>query len=345
MRAPERLWPLLEMGVVTDVIRPLMSGKEADVFLVDVRGEWAVAKVYKEADRRSFKHRAAYTEGRNSRNTRSQRAMAKGSRFGREEVEAAWRNAEVDAIYKLEAAGVAVPRPYSFVEGVLVMELIRGFDGGPAPRLVDVELSKGEAEEIFHILIREVVKMLCAGVVHGDLSDFNVLLPPYGPVIIDFPQAVDPATNNNARKLLVRDVKNLTSFLGRFAPGLKKTRYGEEMWALYERAELAPDTRLTGRFKGSDRSADTSSLLAEIEAVEREARARREALGLPPPRRRATGRADAPAPKPIGARAEPRDDGGKKKRRRKKKPSDTPRPPAQTGGISNDELDALLSED
>jgi len=273
----------MDLGVVDEVIRPLMSGKEAEVFLVRKQDHLRVAKIYKDAARRSFKHRAEYTEGRKVRNTRQARAMAKSSRYGREQTEAAWRTAEVDAIYKLQAAGVRVPEPFDYVEGVLVMELIRGQDGGPAPRLVDVDLHPNEALDMFHVLLREVVKMLCAGVVHGDLSDFNVLLGPEGPVIIDFPQAVDPAHNNNARKLLVRDVKNLTSFFGRHTRKLRGTRYGDEMWSLYESNKLRPETKLTGWFKGSDRKADTSSLLDEIAAIERDVRKRREALGIAMP--------------------------------------------------------------
>jgi RIO kinase 1 len=300
MRTPERLVPLIDQGVIEEVLRPLMSGKEAAVYLVVAEGKICVAKVYKEAQDRSFKNRADYIEGRNQRNSRSQRAMQKRSKFGREEIEAAWRSAEVDAIYRLRDAGVRVPEPYAFVDGVLVMELITGPDGEPAPRLVDLTLTAEEATELFQQVLREVVRMLCAGIVHGDLSDFNVLLGVDGPVVIDFPQAVDPATNLSARKLLVRDVQNLTSFLARHAPDLKKTKYGEEMWQLYERNELHPESKLTGRFKGDDRKADTRSLLQEIEEVEREAMKRREALGLPPMRpARQPILPSGPPPKPI----------------------------------------------
>ncbi len=284
MRVPSRLEPLVDQGVIDEVLRPLMSGKEAEVFLVLAGGEQRVAKIYKEAENRSFKQRAEYTEGRRTRNSRGERAMASRSAFGREQEEEAWRTAEVDAIYRLREAGVRVPEPYDFVDGVLVMELISTEDGEPAPRLVDMTFTPAEAKAVFNTLLREVVKMLCAGLVHGDLSDFNVLIGPEGPVIIDFPQAVDPARNNNARKLLVRDVRNLQSFLARYAPDLKQMKYGEEMWALYENNALMPDTVLTGRFKGSDRKADTRSVLDEIADSIREERARREALGLPPPR-------------------------------------------------------------
>ena len=247
MRAQERLEVLMEQGAIQEIIRPLMSGKEAEVYLVLSDDEIRVAKIYKTANNRSFKHRAEYTEGRKVRNSRSQRAMGSRSRFGKEQEEAAWRNAEVDVIYRLAAAGVRVPEPYVFIDGVLVMELIQDFDGEPAPRLCDVELAPDEAMAVFKTLLKDVVRMLCAGVVHGDLSDFNVLMSPEGPVIIDFPQAVDPAHNRNAQKLLIRDVKNLTSFLSRWAPSLKKTRYAEEMWALYEKNDLDPETEQIGR--------------------------------------------------------------------------------------------------
>ena len=285
MKVPERLEPLLDYGVIQEVLRPLMSGKEAEVFLVRADGEERVAKVYKDAQIRSFQHRAEYTEGRRVRSSRQQRAMDKGSRFGRSVTEDAWRSAEVDAIQLLRGAGVRVPEPHAFTEGVLVMELVKDADGAPAPRLVDTWFSPEEASEVFHLLVREVVKMLCAGVIHADLSDFNVLMAADGPVIIDFPQAVDPARNQSARKLLLRDVKNLTSFLGRFAPKLRRTRYGPEMWDLYERNLLEPDTELTGRFEPKRKKAEVTSLLEDILELEREAKERREALGLPPPRR------------------------------------------------------------
>lgn len=275
MRIPERLIPLVDAGVLQDVLRPLMSGKEAAVYLVEAQDELRVAKVYKEAHERSFQHRSDYTEGRRVKNTREQRAMDKRSRYGRERMEAAWHSAEVDAIYRLRAAGVRVPEPFDFVDGVLVMELVCGADGGPAPRLVDVDLEQHEALALMQILLREVVKMLCAGVVHGDLSDFNVLIGPEGPVIIDFPQWVDPAHNRNARKLLIRDVDNLTQFLSRFAPQLAQTRYGPELWDLYESGRLQPDTPLTGRWTPPSRRADVNSVLDEIQAAVWEERRRR----------------------------------------------------------------------
>jgi len=341
VRVPEALIPLLDQGVISEVVRPLMSGKEADVFLVVSEGERCVAKIYKEADKRSFKHRSEYTEGRRVRNSRQQRAMNKRSKYGRREVEAAWRAAEVDIIYRLAAAGVRVPEPYAFVEGVLVMELIAGPDGEPAPRLVDAELYEDEAWDLFHRVLREVVRMLCAGVVHGDLSDFNVLLDEHGPVVIDFPQSVDPAHNRNARKLLIRDVDNLTQFLARHSPKLKKKRYGEEIWALYEAGELTPDTPLTGRKPKPKAKADMGSLMAEIEAMQEESRRRREALGLPP-------RRPARVPKPA-LTPEPEPAAPKKKRRRRKKKSSASAPRPRRAALAEPEsfesaldLDAFL---
>ena len=281
MSLPKPLTELLDLGVIQEVIRPLQAGKEAQIFLVMSQDEIRVAKVYKEAMQRSFKHRSDYTEGRRVRNSRQQRAMNKNSRYGRQENEAAWRSAEVDCLYKAFEAGVRVPTPYEFVESVLIMELIGNGNGAPAPRLSDLSWSPKDAEALLEHLVQEVVRMLCGGGVHGDLSDFNILVDQKGPVIIDFPQAVDPAVNRQAKRLLFRDVTNLTNFLGRFAPHLRKRRYGPEMWALYERGELKPDTRLTGRFKRSTRKTDTRSVLEEIQFAAREAAAQQEARGGP----------------------------------------------------------------
>lgn len=275
MRTPERLAPLVDVGVIQAVVRPLMSGKEAAVYLVEAGDLLQVAKVYKEANERSFHQRADYTEGRRVRDSRQTRAMGKRSRFGREAVEAAWRTAEVDAIYKLRTANVRVPEPFAFIDGVLIMELIVGGDGLPAPRLADVSLEPDEARAMMGILLREVIKMLCAGVVHGDLSDFNVLISDDGPVIIDFPQWVDPAQNRNGRKLLVRDVDNLTSFLARFAPELAELRFGPEMWAMYEEGKLRPDSKLTGRWRAPQQRVEIGAVVGEIRAVDAEERQRR----------------------------------------------------------------------
>ena len=275
MKVPEGLETLLDYGVIQQVIRPLMSGKEAQVYVVVAGGEECVAKVYKESDQRTFRHRADYTEGRRTRNTRDQRAMAKRTRHGRKQDEAAWRSTEVDMIHRLKDAGVRVPEPINFVDGVLVMELVKDATGAAAPRLGDLEFSAEEAKEIYHGLIRETVKMLCAGVIHGDLSDFNVLMGADGPVVIDFPQAVDPTQNRNAEKLLLRDVENLHRFLARFAPGERRRAYGEEIWALYQANRLDTKTPLSGEHRAPSGKVDTSEVTALIQDADRDERRRR----------------------------------------------------------------------
>jgi RIO kinase 1 len=280
MRIPDSLVALVDEGIVEQVLRPLMSGKEAQVYLLRAGSTERVAKVYKGSQDRTFRQRAEYTEGRAVRNTRDQRALAKRSRYGREQDEAAWRSSEVDVIYRLHAAGVRVPTPYQFIDGVLIMELITDADGNPAPRLGDVQLERESAVQIYEELLRYVVQMLCTGVVHGDLSEFNVLLGPDGPVIIDFPQAVNASSNQNARKLLLRDVANLHRFVSRFAPDLRPLPYAEEMWALYQRGELTPDVRLTGRYRAAENKVDTAGLLGLVEEAERDERRRRASLGL-----------------------------------------------------------------
>jgi RIO kinase 1 len=274
MKVPEGLATLLDYGVIQQVIRPLMSGKEAQVYVVVAGGEECVAKVYKESDQRTFRHRSDYTEGRRTRNTRDQRAMAKRTRHGRKQDEAAWRSTEVDMIHRLRDAGVRVPEPINFVDGVLVMELVKDAAGSAAPRLGDLEFSAAEAKEIYHELLGETIKMLCAGVIHGDLSEFNVLMGAEGPVVIDFPQAVDPTQNRNAEKLLLRDVGNLHRFLARFAPSEPHRRYGEEIWALYQANRLHPKTSLTGRHEAPKGRVDTSEVTALIQDADREARRR-----------------------------------------------------------------------
>ena len=278
MRHSNGLATLLDNGLITDVVRPLLSGKEAQVYLVISDGEERVAKVYKDATERSFKKRAVYTEGRRGRNSRDRRAMAKGSRHGRAKDEAAWRSAEVDMIYRLRDAGVRVPTPYHFDDGVLVMELVQDEDGEPAPRLGEVDMDAATAELIFDQLIREVVKMLCAGVVHGDLSDFNVLMAADGPVVIDFPQSMDAAGNQSARKILIRDVANLNNFLLGFGPTKRPLFHAQEMWALYARGELLPDTPLTGTYSAAANDVDLQALLVELEEDERDELRRRGGL-------------------------------------------------------------------
>ena len=278
MKIPKRLEPLVEDGLIDEVIRPLMSGKEAAVFLVRCGSEIRCAKVYKEAAKRSFKQAVLYQEGRKVRNSRRSRAMEKGSKFGRDQQEEAWQNAEVDALYKLDAAGVRVPKPYGCFEGVLLMELVTDDEGGVAPRLNDVSMDAEQAREDHAVVMHYVKLMLCAGLVHGDLSEFNVLVDAYGPVIIDLPQAVDAAANNNARSMLERDINNMTQYYGQYAPDLLDTRYAKEMWALYEDGELTPDTELTGHFEEDEASADVDSVVQEIKAVMEEDRERRERL-------------------------------------------------------------------
>jgi len=262
-------------GLIDEVIRPLKSGKEAAVYVVRCDGAIRCAKVYKEAKRRGFHKQALYREGRKVRNSRQARAMDKGSRFGRQQQEEVWQNVEVDALYRLAAIGVRVPRPHNYVEGVLLMELVTDADGDPAPRLDDLELTQEQALEYHEHLIRDVVKMLCNGLIHGDLSEFNILVDAQGPVIIDLPQAVDAAANNNAARMLQRDVDNLAAYFGRFAPQLLGTSYGKEIWHLYESGHLSPEIRLTGHFKGSNREADVDGVLREIEDAREEAVRRR----------------------------------------------------------------------
>ena len=267
MKTPNRIVPLVEDGIVDRVIRQLMSGKEATVYIVQCGDDIRCAKVYKEVNQRSFHQAVNYTEGRREKNSRKARAMEKGTRFGRKEQEAAWQNTEVDALYKLGAAGVRVPRACGFYEGVLLMELLTDADGAPAPRLNDLALSEQQARAFHAMLIKQVVLMLCAGVVHGDLSEFNILVDSDGPVIIDLPQAVDAAANNNASRILGRDVANLANYFGQFAPDLLTTQYGKEIWALYQSGELTPDTPLTGHVASDGRIADVRAVMQEITAA------------------------------------------------------------------------------
>jgi len=274
MKVPKRLQPLVEDGLIDEVISQLMSGKEATVYVVRCGSDIRCAKVYKEANKRSFKKASQYQEGRKTRNSRRNRAMAKGSKFGREEQEQTWQTAEVDALYRLANAGVRVPEPYGCIDGVLLMELITDGEGYVAPRLGDVEMSAEQALEDHSVMMQYVIKMLCAGLVHGDLSEFNVLVDDAGPVIIDLPQAVDAAGNNHAQRMLARDVDNISQYYGHFAPALKSSQYAQEIWAIYENGDLTPDTELTGLFKADEQAADVDTVLQEIKAAWEEEQAR-----------------------------------------------------------------------
>ncbi len=265
MRIPHRLQPLVEEGLIDTVVRQLMSGKEAMVFVVRLGEETLCAKVYKEATHRSFRQAVDYTENRKVKNSRKARAMAKGTKFGKQAIEAAWQSAEVDALYRLAAAGVRVPTPYNYAEGVLLMELVTDAEGDAAPRLNDVAFSEDDALAHHATLLREVVRMLCAGVVHGDLSEFNILLASDGPIIIDLPQAVDAAGNNHAAHMLLRDVANLRAFFGQFAPALKTTRYGEEIWQLYQHGALTVEAPLTGLYQLQQGAVDLTAVMREVE--------------------------------------------------------------------------------
>ncbi len=276
MKTPKRIQPLVDDGVVDEVLSQLMSGKEATVYVVRCGDEIRCAKVYKEAAKRSFKQAVQYQEGRKSKNSRRQRAMEKGSKYGRKQQEESWHNAEVDALYRCADAGIRVPTPYGCFDGVLLMELVTYDDGDVAPRLNDVSMSEEQALEDHATVINDVKRMLVAGLVHGDLSEFNVLVDDYGPVIIDLPQAVDAAANNHAFSMLERDVRNMTEYYGQYAPQLLKTNYAKEMWALYEDGNLTADTILTGLYEESTESADVDSVMDEIRAVLAEERKRKE---------------------------------------------------------------------
>ena len=278
MRIPRRIQPLVDDGLVDEVIRPLMSGKEADVYAVRCGAEVRCAKVYKEARKRGFKHAAQYQEGRKVRNSRRARAMEKRSRFGRAQQEQMWQTTEVDALYRLIHAGVRVPQPYGCFDGVLLMELILDGEGQEAPRLGDVSLSSEQARTDHPVMMRYVTRMLCAGLVHGDLSEFNVLVDEQGPVIIDLPQVIDAAANNNAARFFARDVNNITAYYGLFAPELLTTRYDGEIWSLFEAGELQPESDLSGVYQEDTRLADVGSMLHEIEAVKAEEMERLERL-------------------------------------------------------------------
>ena len=278
MKIPARLRPLYDDGLIDEVLYQLMSGKEATVYVVRSGDEIRCAKVYKEAAKRSFKQASKYQEGRRTKNSRRARAMEKGSKFGRKQVEEAWQNAEVDALYRIARAGVRVPQPYGCFDGVLLMELVTDEAGEVAPRLGDVDMSAEQALEDHAMMMHYIQLMLCAGLVHGDLSEFNVLVDEYGPVVIDLPQAVDAAANNNAQAMFARDVNKITSYYALFAPQLKQTNYASGIWGLYEDGELQPESELSGLFEEDLHSADVDAVLLEIKAAMAEEAARQERL-------------------------------------------------------------------
>ena len=304
MRIPKRLQPLIEEGLIDEVVRPITAGKEAEVFVVWASGHLRAAKVYKEANQRSFKNRADYLDGRKSRGSRDERALKRGGKHAKEAEEEGWYMAELLALGRLHAAGVRVPEPRAFMDGVLIMDLVLTLEGEPAPRLADCNFTPDEARILYIELVHEVQRMLCAGIVHGDLSEYNVLLAPYGPVIIDFPQMVDAAASLGARKLLLRDLGNLRTFVGHYAPELLDTRYGEEMWLLYQSATLTPDSVLTGNWKDSTRIANVDGVReaisdAEKDHVRQSARAPRTSGG---PQGNTRGGGRGPAPRGPGPR-------------------------------------------
>ncbi|QIB64086.1 PA4780 family RIO1-like protein kinase [Kineobactrum salinum] len=278
MKVPSRLQPLVDDGLIDAVLFPLMSGKEADIFVVRCGTSTRCAKVYKEAYKRSFKKAATYSEGRKVRNSRRARAMEKGSRYGRKQQEEVWQNAEVDALYRLARADVRVPDPLGCFDGVLLMELIVDDQGDVAPRLADVTMTPDQAVEDHGLMMRYVVRMLCAGLVHGDLSEFNVLVDDEGPVIIDLPQAVEVAANNNAQAMLLRDVRKITAYYSLFARELLDTRYGEEIWSLFEDGELHPEHELTGHCEPDDAAPDVDAVMLEIRAALLEEQERQQRL-------------------------------------------------------------------
>ena len=351
MKIPKSLLSLVEDGLIDEVVRPLMSGKEASVLIVESGGEIRCAKVYKEAKHRSFKQRTSYEEGRSVRNSRRARAMAKRSKYGKQELEEEWQNTEVDTIFALARAGVRVPKPHAFSEGVLIMELVVDANGHAAPRLNDVSLTPDRARAYHAFMLNQIVRMLCAGLIHGDLSEYNVLVSSDGPVLIDFPQAVNAAGNNSAREMLVRDVRNMANYFGRFAPELRRTKYGKEIWKLYERGELHPDVELTGYVEEATGPADISGVLSDIEDARAEQARRfgRQVVDIVPERPPGPTKEQRQPGKPARARSRrgrgPRGNGApdegqrrasdgdaaegspKKKRRRRNR-----KPPAQAAG-------------
>jgi RIO kinase 1 len=274
MKIPKGLQPLIEDGLIDAVVRRLQGGKEASVYIVRRAEQTLCAKVYKEAEHRGFHKLAQYQEGRKARGSRDARAMGKHGRYGRKVQESEWKNAEITALYQLANAGVRVPRPQGVHEGVLLMELIVDAHGNPAPRLNEVEMTAEQARSWHGFMIAQIVLMLCSGLIHGDLSEYNVLVDADGPVIIDLPQAVNASGNNNAFRMLERDVNNMRASFARAAPELLESEYALEIWHVYESGELKPDSALSGRFKRADGAVDVAAVLDTIEAEREQAEAR-----------------------------------------------------------------------
>lgn len=271
MKLPKTLQGMVQDGLIDEVVKQLTSGKEADIYVVYSQGEYRCAKVYKDTTKRNFKKQSSYQEGRRTRNSRQARAMNKKSKYGKEAIESAWQTAEMDALYKVAAAGARVPEAFYCMDGILLMELIIGTDGDVAPRLHDLALDEDQAMDYFSMLIVDVMKMLCAGIVHGDLSEYNVLVDQFGPIIIDLPQAVDATSNNNAGDFLIRDLDNLRDYFAQYAPQLKTTEYGKEMWSIYKSGELTPQTPLTGKFYVSKKDINVNKVMEAIEEAREEA--------------------------------------------------------------------------
>lgn len=338
MKIPARLIPLVEDGIIDEVLAQVKSGKEADVFVVRVGEAIRCAKVYKEANNRSFRQAVQYQEGRKVQNSRSSRAMSKRTKYGQKEAEASWINAEVEALNKLSAVGIRVPTPFGFFDGVLIMELILGEDGQPAPRLNDISLNPDTALLYHEEIISQIVRMLCAGIIHGDLSEFNVLVDAEGPVIIDLPQAVNAAGNNSAGMMFARDVDNMARYFGRFEPGILGLKYAKEIWDLYQKGKLTPHTVLTGKYQEPTKSADVHGVLNAIGDARKEHEDKairkaqnRESLDPNQPPKRWTPREDRPgnAPRPNqgqphGGRINPQSSG----------PHSTPRPHYGNGNVN-----------
>jgi RIO kinase 1 len=274
MRVPAGLQPLIDDGIIDEVLRQLKSGKEASVYIVASGAAIRCAKVYKAAEHRGFHKLAEYQEGRKARGSRDARALGRGGRHGRKVQQAEWKNAEVEALYRLDSAGVRVPRSFGVFDGVLLMELVLDADGQPAPRLNEVDLLPEQARQWHAFMMTQIVRMLCAGLIHGDLSEYNVLVDAGGPVIIDLPQAVNATRNNNAFRMLERDVHNMRETFARAAPELMQTDYAHEIWKLYQAGELTPETPLTGRYTHSTVAADVDAVLDQIEEARLEAEAR-----------------------------------------------------------------------